>query len=55
MRTLAGKPAGSISQKTDLVVYGASPGSKLTEARNLGVETIDEAESLKRIGRRQTG
>lgn len=33
----------SVSSKTDFVVYGDSPGSKLDRARQLGVETIDES------------
>jgi len=38
-------------QKTDLVVYGDSPGSKLDKAGELGVKSVNEAEFLKLIGR----
>ncbi|NIV18092.1 MAG: NAD-dependent DNA ligase LigA [Woeseiaceae bacterium] len=39
-----GKVTGSVSKKTDFVVYGDKPGSKITKANNLGVETLDEAQ-----------
>ncbi|HNQ21583.1 MAG TPA: NAD-dependent DNA ligase LigA [Phycisphaerae bacterium] len=51
IKRLGGTPAGSVSRKTDLVVCGEAPGSKLAKARELGVRTIDEDEFLKLIGR----
>lgn len=45
-----GKVAGSVSKKTDFVVAGADPGSKLDAAQALGVTVLDEAEFLNMIG-----
>jgi DNA ligase (NAD+) len=45
-----GRVAGSVSKKTDALVAGDDAGSKLEKAKELGVEVIDEAELLKRVG-----
>ncbi|MDX2266755.1 MAG: NAD-dependent DNA ligase LigA [Bryobacter sp.] len=45
-----GKVVGSVSKKTSFVVEGEEAGSKLDKARELGVEVIDEAELLRRLG-----
>ncbi len=51
IKQLGGKPAGSVSKATDLVVAGDSPGSKLDKAKELGVKVVDEAEFRRIIGR----
>jgi DNA ligase (NAD+) len=45
------KVTSGVSKKTTFVVVGDAPGSKAAKAAELGVEVIDEAEFLKRLGR----
>ncbi len=44
-----GKVSGSVSKKTSYVVAGEEAGSKLTKAKELGVNIIDEAKLLEMI------
>lgn len=41
--------ASSVSRKTSVVIVGEDAGSKAEKAREYGIETIDEAEFLRRI------
>ena len=50
VREAGGTPAGSVSKATGFVVAGESAGSKLLKAQELGIEVIDEAVFLKRLG-----
>ena len=48
IRQSGGTAAGSVSKKTAFVVVGEDAGSKLDKARSLGIETVDEAELIRR-------
>jgi DNA ligase (NAD+) len=45
-----GKVTGSVSKKTDYVVAGEDPGSKMTKAEELGTEILDEDGLLALLG-----
>lgn len=44
LESLGANVAGSVSKKTDFVIYGEDAGSKLTKARELGVPLMSEGE-----------
>jgi len=48
---LGGRVSSSVSKKTDFVVVGIEPGSKLDKAKSLGIKTINENEFRKLIGK----
>jgi DNA ligase (NAD+) len=52
VESLGGRVTSAVSKETDFVVAGADPGSKLEEARALGVEVLDEAGFVDLLRRR---
>lgn len=51
IRDLGGKPAGSVSKKTDYIVAGEKAGSKLDKAKELGIKVLTESEFDELIGK----
>ena len=47
IRSAGGKVTGSVSKKTDYLVAGDSPGTKLAKAEEVGTEILDEEGLLK--------
>jgi len=45
-----GRVSGSVSAKTDYVIFGEEAGSKLARARELGIPLLDEGEFRALIG-----
>jgi DNA ligase (NAD+) len=48
LETLGGRVSGSVSKKTDFVVAGENPGSKLEKAEKLGIPVLNE-DALERV------
>jgi len=44
-----GKVTGSVSKKTDYLLYGDAPGSKYEKARSLGVAILDETKFMEML------
>ncbi|MFZ0034901.1 MAG: NAD-dependent DNA ligase LigA [Sedimentisphaerales bacterium] len=51
IRNAGGKTTSSVSKKTDFVLAGEEPGSKLDKAQKLGVKVIGEKQFLDMIGK----
>ena len=49
IRRAGAKASGSVSKKTDYVLAGQDPGSKLDKAKKLGVQIVDEQGFMKII------
>ena len=49
LESLGANVSGSVSKKTDLVIYGEASGSKLNKAKELGVATMDEEAFMKEV------
>ena len=45
------KVTGSVSKKTDLVIYGEAAGSKLSKAQDLGINTMNAEDFLKEVNK----
>ncbi len=50
---LGANVSGSVSKKTDYVIYGEASGSKLSKAQELGVKTMDEASFMEEVNRHE--
>ncbi|MCL4532612.1 MAG: hypothetical protein M1582_05395, partial [Actinobacteria bacterium] len=44
IRQLGGQVGSSVSRKTDFLVLGVDPGSKLQKAQSLGVKILEDAD-----------
>lgn len=49
--SLGGRPSSSVSSRTDLVVAGGDPGSKLAKAKKLGIRILSEEDFVKLVSK----
>ena len=50
LQALGAKVTGSVSKRTDFVVAGANPGSKLDKAQTLGIAVLDDEGLMELLG-----
>ena len=54
LENLGANVSGSVSKKTDYVIFGTAAGSKLAKAQNLGVATMSEEEFVEEVENAQS-
>ena len=53
IKQLGGKTSSSVTKKTDFVVVGENPGSKLTKAQELGITILTEDEFIELLNKEE--